>query len=344
MGTGPRHIGRRCAVTATAALTLAALLPATAGAKESSSRGTETSFISNTIGVTSSTGRHLDLYLDVDRAKFRHGGPAETYLSLTLQSPDGESHTWEVDEAPAAAFTYSSAGDGTVSLARRQFGGLGSIHLTIKPTGSAETGGCTKLATVHRAVKARGSIVLHTHSGWGTVGGHRHVFVFRRHNSLETDTGDQEAGCSGFGTPPCDGRVQWNSPGSIHGVLDGGSFGRKQGFIDYFTMRSLGPSYKVQFETDDFATIAAPTITTNASGAEQIVLRAGAHGLFTGSATLTSLGDPTAEKGYCKGVSQDWSASFQQGANPLTVHNVVGGDFTPNSSPDGADFTKEPRP
>jgi hypothetical protein len=323
----------------------------TAVAQPAAARIRELNLNSDVARVTTTTGVHL--YLQVfANADNQFGGDSEAQVGLT--SANGESHSWDLTSAPHQALTFSDKHGGQLVIKQKAFGGYAAIHLTITPRGKPKTKTCSaNSASVHQPVTLKGTVEVHTHSAaWGTVRADHPKLTFKGFSNIEIDTGRSSSPCVNGGSNDekpgrCDGDVEWDGPSDPDGpggFLNGEGNG-EFGLISYFNFRTLDSRRGIEFETNDFVpgTGHPPVLTTTDTGTTQVsVTGAGTHGLFTGTATLTSVGQPTTETRSCKGKTREWKASFEQGANPLTVHNAIGGDFSPKSAATGADFSQQP--
>lgn len=300
--------------------------------------------------VRTSTGQQLFLYMNANYDSQSGGG---TDVSVQLSSRIGESHSWEHYDASHTEFVFARSGSGHLIVTAKTLGHYAALHLTITPRGKSKTLlRCSATsASVERHVTLKGTVEMHTHSKvWGDVGSKRPTLTFKGSSNIETDTGRGSSPCinggSAAGKTSCDGELNWQTPGSAHGLMAGSA--QKNGHfatIAFFTSRTVDLRHAIQLETNDVVPQNSPSaiLTTTDSGTTQVAVSgAGTRGLFTGKATLSSTDAPSINKKVCKGHTREWdNASFAQGADPLTVHNVIGGDFTPKSAA-GAEFFQEP--
>jgi hypothetical protein len=299
--------------------------------------------------VRTSTGQRLFLSLNANYDSQFGGG---TDVSVQLTGRNGESHSWDRYDASHTEFVFTQSGGGHLVVTSKTLGHYGALSLSITARGKPKTLlRCSATsASITQQVTLKGTVVVRTHSKvWGAVGRKRSTLTFKGSSNIETDTGRASSACitggTAFGKASCDGQLNWQTPGSTHGVIVGSApKNGKYGTIGFFTSRTVDSRHGIQLETNDFVPVhpLSATLTTNSGTTQVAVSGAGTHGLFTGTATLSSSDAPSINKKVCNGKTREWEdATFTQGANPLTVHDVIGGDFTPKSAA-GAEFFQEP--
>jgi hypothetical protein len=327
-----------------ASLTVAAA-PAAAASQPTAKTPSDTLLSSNQVKVTSSTGKTLFLSVFVDR--FTEEAPVSTSLQIGIGDNAGESHDWELNVAKRS-FTYDMTSHrGMVHTGPSQIAPLGVVSLAIVPRGAGTSRTCAGgNSWVKQPVTIAGTIVFTTHSrSWGRVGSRDHQLTFKGRSQVETDYGNLESSCFGGGATACAGGIGWQNAGSDHGLFDGESFrqhGKLRGFLDFTTGHSL-PKPDGAFRDDD-ADIGttAPRIIVGPKGARTVIVRAGRHGVLTGSATLASIGAAKTITTGCRGGSTKvWNASYTPGANPLSVHLDIGGTFSQGAQKTGASISHD---
>jgi hypothetical protein len=319
--------------------------PTAAGAAAATRPASGTLLTSSNLALTSSTGRKLTAQILAER--FRDDDN-DTDFSVVLSDRAGEDHQWQL-QVDDSAFAYdASTGRGTVKLRPAEINPLGTVDLAITSRGAVTTHTCPNGDSwSRRDVTLRGTFRFASHStAWGQVGSQNRPVTFAGSSEIQTDFGGGESCFFPSGNGTCRGDISWDGPFNSPAILVG-EFARRHGrwndLIAFDREHSLDkPANTVR---DDFATAeihAAPVLTSAIDGSTTLAIRAGHSGLITGSAVLNSVGPEVTKTSLCRGGStKTWTASYTNGADPLTAHLDIGGTLRLRNDATGADFSRD---
>jgi hypothetical protein len=130
----------------------------------------------------------------------------------------------------------------------------------------------------------------------------------------------------------CAGEVGWTA-GTNGSTLEGDTVkfhGKTESFLDYDRTRGLDKPTNATREDMEYLPFAPAKLLKGTHGKRFVKIDAGDTGLVTGTARIVSVGKPTiSTKQPCPGeASKSWQAKYLPGADPLTVHQDIGGDIT----------------
>jgi hypothetical protein len=326
--------------------------PASAVARAQAKQPIEVVVTSNPVKLVSSTGQKLYFEIEAEADTF-HGELAGAEGYVFVSDKAGEQHSWDWYNLANGDLSYdATSGTGTF-LTDTQLGSWGSFDLNIAPQAAKPKATCAG-GDQDWAVTLSGTAWFNSHSVWGAFGSPQAPLTVSQ--AGDADASFTHKALNGCGEPEnehCNGTVSWDDSGGVHGVLDGNSVGRngKRGSQFFFVhSHSIGDGNGPERDDIVFINTAEPLkVVTKATGKGKgkktrvtVHVHGGKHGLITGSATLTSLGRPTVFKHLCQGgATNQWNAKYTPGANPLTIHMAIGGDFSHPAVKNGADLSIE---
>jgi hypothetical protein len=292
------------------------------------------------IRLRSTTGKRLSVAVFVDRFSWG-SGPTDTAVEVIVQRGH-ESHNWMFDlDFPNHGHHFRfnlKTGRGELVTDRKTMSGFGRIDLQLTEHGRTSTtscGGGRGSSVVPVRVKGTFRFATHSHgaNSWGSVGSLHKPITFRGHDDITTDYGNPNSSC--FLPNPCAAGNGWAAARG----LNGGSYvehGKRHGYLGLFMFKSVGRNHGIQRVDDMNWSTSPPTFTTTPAGPTFTVKTAHLKGGATGSATLTSVKAKKPDTEKCDGgeiSEQAWTASYTNGARPLTVTEDIGGAITAKDSP-----------
>jgi hypothetical protein len=291
--------------------------------------------------MRSSNGQRLFAEVFVDRFSWHVKRPF-TDVQVILGKHD-ESHNW-LFGLPEKNFAFHlGSGHGGLVAGSKNLDKFGRLDLALTSRGKSTLRTCAAGAAERiTPVKVTGTFVFHSHTAgtkvpWGSVGKRRKVMTFKGRNIIDTDYGSPTNACFNP-PPPCSSDVSWSSIGRGQD-FEGADFvnnGKHHGFLIGDNFSSVGGRNGPERSDTVFAPFPVPKAVASGTGGESVaVVSKGRHGV-SGSATLTSVGDPRSSQQACTGGSlteQSWTASYTNGKTPLTLSEDIGGRMTlPNSA------------
>jgi hypothetical protein len=306
-----------------------------------------TNLKTTTIRLRSSTGQRLFAEIFVDRFSWhvKHPRP-DVQVALAKR---GESHSWQFELHKQTFAFHLASGHGRLVAGSKKLDKFGNLDLTLTSRGASTLRSCgAGVAERITPVKVTGRFVFRSHTSgakvpWGSVGNNRKTVRFKGRNIIDTDYGNPNNAC--FNPPArCASDVHWFSFRHQQ-ILQADSFvknGKRHGFLIGENSRKVGGHSGPERSDTVFAPFPVPKAVATGDGGESVaVVSNGRHGV-TGSATLTSVGDPQVSKEACKGGSltaRDWPATYTNGSTPLTLSEDIGGPLTQPNEANGAGIT-----
>jgi hypothetical protein len=280
---------------------------------------------------TSSTGKTLTLVLTAT-----HGSPS-TMAATVAHTGSPESHTWTFQLPSPSDITYDT-GTGLGSLKTgTSISSFGSVSLNLKAAGKVVSVGCGRTRTSQQPVTVTGTLTFKTLSSgaarWGLVGGATPITFTGRNVISIPDGADKLCGST---LPPCVIGVDWEA----HNIV---STGFTQLVGDDTTTNGVTTSTVTALRTTNLTSptgavrtdhstigVSAPTFTASGTTAKVTVPASGP--LLTGSATFASTSENAMLPLACglpgqRSAKTAWLATYTNGAQPLTVHAEIDGNF-----------------
>jgi hypothetical protein len=281
---------------------------------------------------TSSTGKKLTMVLTAT-----HGSTMASMAVTVAHTGSPESHTWTFQLPNPSDITYDT-GTGLGSLKTgTSIGKFGTMNLSLKSAGKVVSVGCGRTRTSQQPVTVTGTLTFKTVSTgaarWGQVAGTTPL-TFTGQNVISIPDGVDKL--CGSTLPPCVIGVDWEA----HNIV---STGFTQLVGDDTTTSGVTSSTITAFRTTnltspagavrtDHSTIAVSAPTFSASGTTAKLTVPASGPLQTGSATFAGSNENAMPALACGLPGQEsaktaWQATYTNGAQPLTVHAEINGNF-----------------
>ncbi|HVX70172.1 MAG TPA: hypothetical protein VHA79_10850 [Mycobacteriales bacterium] len=285
--------------------------------------------------VVSSTGRKLQVQLNVEQPAAAPSGATATITLRKGSSETSELHVWTFP-VTAAALQLDASGAGTVDVPDSAMSPFGQISLTSAPVGDPTTQTC-KGQNVSRtqAVSLTGTFFFDTRSkgrrAWGTVGSTTEPFSFGSPNKVvsQYNPGAGSA-CVDFNNLPCPSGVFW-STNEKGGALnfEGVTAGRHGELIASRTVDLSTPPGATRND-ESFATTKPLKLTTTSGGGASLSVKADTNS--SGRAKLIGKSSST-DSNNCKDGTKKkvetttfWrNAKYKNGTKHLAVHEQIFG-------------------
>lgn len=296
---------------------IAGASPVVAGA--ASLPETYTTLSSGTLNVTTTHHIHAKLSFVATRraavaGKSNAGRPST--LAITL-AQGGESHTWQF-ALKGGAFTENGLkGQGHVSSGKKE-GKFGSTSITFSALSAKQVDQCDSLdLDISHKVQINGKLKLKTHSAWGNWSG---KVKFRKAQLVAGHGEHVTTACEKLPCPPA---LSWVASSTGTSLSGASTAAGGQVTASRSTKLGIGSDTRI-----DAVTVTAPAPVLSMDGTTLTIATSG-HGA-SGSATLTGTNSSHYAVGCTKGQVSGtrFSASFEQGANPIVVHEAVFGSLT----------------
>jgi hypothetical protein len=280
------------------------------------------------VDVVSSTGRHLQLWLQ-----------AESYSLDIMIGRGGLSHGREIHD-----WTFSPTGHrifhfdrqrGTGSIDARPVitSDFGKVHLNLHRSGGWTSERCTSGSAHNAPFTARGTIAFRTRSGgrqpWGSIGSFAQPLAVSAHGSLRAFDNcvppPPKTSCSDSYTWQHENLVtqpvEWTK-GNVVPVLEGSRW-----------HQSLGRRPHVQRLDDVMVRASPPLWHVHQDGSAVLHIRTRPDSRAQGRARLVARHPPTSRRIDCTDV-REWTANFwRNGTHPLTIRMDLGRDIhAPNGT------------
>jgi hypothetical protein len=287
------------------------------------------SLISAPQSLTSSTGKQLTLALTATNA---------ATLSVTLGRTGAlESHTWTFALGTASDLTFDT-GTGLGALKTgTSLGKFGTMSLNLAAVGKLLSVGCGRTRTSVQPVTVNGTLMYKSQSSgaarWGLVGGTQRL-AFTGQNVISIPDGADKL--CGSTLPPCSAFVHWGA----HNIVSTGftqllgSNSTTNGITTstITAQRSTTLTAPAGTVRTDTTTIPVPAPAFTLSGTSATVKVSPSGTSVTGSATFISTTVnqmPGLACGAPGQLSADtaWLATYTNGAQPLTIHEEIEGNF-----------------
>jgi hypothetical protein len=287
------------------------------------------SLISAPQSLTSSTGKALTLAFTATNA---------ATMSVTLGRTGAlESHTWNFALGAISDLTFDSETGLGALRTGTSLGKFGTMNLNLAAVGKLQSVGCGRTRTSVQPVSVTGTLTYRSQSTgaakWGLVGGTKKL-TFTGQNIISIPDGADKL--CGSTLPPCSTFVHWGAHNIVSNgftqLLGSNSTTNGVTTSTITAQRSTTLASPAGTVRTDTTTIAVPAPAFTLSGASATVKVSPSGTSVTGSATLTSTTVnqmPGLACGAPGQLSADtaWLATYQNGAQPLTIHEEIDGNF-----------------
>lgn len=297
------------------------------------SQSLETSFTH----VTSTTGKKLQVQLNVEQPAAAPAGTTATISVRKGSSESSELHVWTFP-VTAGAMELDQSGAGVVDVPSTAISPYGAVSLTLAPIGEPTTQTCKKQnVSQTQVVSVKGTFFFDTRSKgshpWGKVGSKNKSFTFSATNKLVSQySPGAGSACVDFNNLPCLFGVFW-SANENGGALnfEGVTSGSHGQLIASRTVNLSTPAGATRND-EAFATTKPLNLITTSGGGATLSVKASTNA--AGSAKLTGKSS-SKDSNNCKDGTKKkvetttfWqNAKYKNGTKPLAVHEQIFGSI-----------------
>ena len=295
--------------------------------------------------VTSSTGKKLQVQLNIEQPA---AAPSSTAAAITIRkgsSERSELHVWTFP-VTAGALELDDTGAGTIDVPTEAMSPYGQISLTVAPVGDPTTQTCKgQNVSQTQAVSLKGTFSFDTRSkgakAWGKVGSKTKAFTFASTNNLVSQfSPGAGAACIDFNNLPCLSGVFWSSNQKGGALNFEGVTSGKHGQL--FASRTVDLSAPAgATRNDESFAKTKPLKLVTSGGATSLSLKADTNA--SGSAKLTGKSSRK-DSNNCKDGTKKrvetttfWqNAKYKNGGKHLAVHEQIFGAIKLGNNSNGS--------
>ena len=288
------------------------------------------------VHTTSSTGRHLDLWLQAEH------GAMDVFLGRGRVTSGHEVHDWTFTPPQTPVFRFDrTRGVGHIDVTLQSTAGFAAVHLNLHQTGPWTGESCTSGSAAESTIAVTGMVIFRTHTHgrrpWGNIATTAHPMQVDAKGTVRAFDN-----CIAPQKTPreCRGGFTWQH-GHFFSQAETGGNGRSvlEGSRWRQDLAQRGHVQRL-----DLLTVLAPDkrLVVHPDGSARLFLTAADGTRSSGHASLLSTGP--ADKGTfgsCR-VSEWRPATWRNGKRPLMLHPDVGRDLTVNDGTGG--FFERARP